>query len=597
MKISLCMIVKDDSELSILERCLDSIQNYVDGVYLTVTRPNQKGIEAMSKRRGVHLSEFKWEMGTEPWKNWDFSAARNFNFAQAPKSDWILWLDSDDIFVGGEYLRDVAETALEAKKDTVFFSYWYSCNFEGEPSMENLRSIDLEHLRERLIKPDKIVWKGRLHETPIPKENVKIDYSMYSYDVNSRPIAVMHGITDKQGLDRLERNRIILELQLEGEGDNPDPRTLLYLMKIYGEMDGDYLDKCLEYGQIYVEKSGWAEEIGVAYELMGNVWGKKGDNVKASEMYLKGIGVWPHQPMTYLRLAQALFNSKKYRECRHWLEIGMGLKMDNGSTMMNNYGAMKALASELLLKLSFQVEKNTKKALEAARLLQMSNPTPEHEANVEHLENLDRLNDACKNTDELTQYLEDIGETSTVVSVLDTLPGAINTQPFAIKARQRNVTPRVWGDKEICYFANFGGPHINHWDGNSLSKGVEGVAGSETAVVRMSENWVKQGYKVAVYGDPERPITINGVVYLPWYWFNPKDTFNIFIQWRGWGLAQQIKCKKFLVDLHDVFNGIDMGKKDLKKIDKIMVKSKFHRDLAPNVPDSKFKVISNGIDL
>lgn len=592
MKISLGMIVKDDTEVSLLERCLDSIQNYVDGVYLTVTRPNQTKIEALAKKRNLNLSEFKWEMGDEPWKNWDFSKARNFNFSQIPESDWVLWLDSDDIFVGGEYLREVAQTALEAGKDTVFFSYWYGCTFDGEPSIEHLKSIDLEHLRERLLKPEKMVWKGRLHETPVPLDGTKLSHTAYSYDKNERPIAVMHGLTDKESLDRLERNKIILEIQLKEEGNNPDPRTLLYLMKIYAEMDGGELDKCLEYGETYVQKSGWAEEIGTAYEIMGNVYGKKGDNTKAADMYLKAIGSYPYQPMSYLRLAQSLFNLKRYQECKHWLNMGMGIEISNTSTLMNNYVAMKSLSAELLLKLSFQVEKDTKKAFEAAKLLQEVNPSPEHEANVDYLDSVNRLNEACKNVDELCLYLEDIGGKDIVPRVLDILPAGINTQPFAIKARQRNTEPRKWGKKEICYFASFGGPHFEKWDGNSLKTGI---GGSETAVIRLSEEWTKLGYKVTVYCDPEKPCEINGVKYLPWYWFNKDDKFNVFIQWRGWGLAGRIKSKKFLVDLHDVFNGVDVGEKDVKNVDYFMVKSNFHRELALNIPNKKFKIISNGI--
>lgn len=591
MKISLAMIIKDDSEVAILERCLDSIQNYVDGVYLTVTRPDQVKVAEVAQRRGLHLSEFKWEMGDTPWKNWDFSAARNFNFAQVPKTDWILWCDTDDIWVGAENIRGIAEKSLEAGKDAIFFPYWYSCKFKGDPSFENLESIELEHLRERLLRPNKTTWKGRLHETFIPLPGIEIKHTGVFYEEGG--VAVMHGITEKEDKIRFERNKTILELQLEEEGDSPDPRTLLYLMKIYGELDdAEHLHKVLEYGKIYLEKSGWAEERQVACELIGNAYGKLGDNKKSGEWYLKGIGEWPYQPMIYLRLAMSLYNQKRFKECRYWLETGMNIKMDNHSTMMNHYSAMKALASTLLLKLSWNVDKNTKKALEAAKLLYQVSPMEEHAGTIDYLTDIDMLNDACGHLDNLCQYLEAIGENDKIPAILNLLPTAFSTQPFAIKIRQRNTPPKKWGKKEICYFANFGGPHFEKWDGNSLKTGI---GGSETAVIRLAEEWTKRGYRVAVYGDPKSPCEINGVVYLPWYWFNPKDKFNIFIHWRGWGMAGKIKCKKFLVDLHDIFNGEDFGDKDLKKIDKIMVKSQYHRSLGPKIPDKKFVIISNGL--
>lgn len=576
------MIVKDDTEVLMLDRCLDSIQNYVDEVFITVTNPNQTKIQDLSKKRNFHLSEFKWCD--------DFSKARNFNFSQVKETDYILWLDSDDIFIGGELLRDVAQTALETGKDVVFFSYWYACTFNGEPSQENIKSIDLEHMRERLLKPKKVTWKGQLHETPVGVGE-KLNYTLVNY--KDMPIAVMHCITDKMSVERMARNKAILEKQLISEGDNPDPRTLLYLMKIYAELDG-YEDKVLEYGEKYIEKSGWDEERCAAWEIMGNIYGKKGNNLKAIECYLKGIQEFPTQPMTYLRLAQAYFNSKKYKEARHWLTIAMSMDINTKTSSMVNYEALKVISAELLLKLAFQVDKNTKKALEAAKLLQSVHPTDEHLGSVEYLESLDAMNEACGYVDKLCEYLEKVGENDVIPKLLDILPKGISTQQFAVKARQRNMKPRVWGEKEICYFANFGGPFHEHWDGNSMNKGI---GGSETAVIRLSEEWVKKGYKVAVYGDPEKPCEINGVVYLPWYFFNKNDKFNIFIMWRSWGLAGKIKAKKFFCDLHDIFNGVDMEEENLKHIDKIMVKSRYHRTNAPTIPDNKFVIISNGVNI
>lgn len=170
---------------------------------------------------------------------------------------------------------------------------------------------------------------------------------------------------------------------------------------------------------------------------------------------------------------------------------------------------------------------------------------------------------------------------------------SIQCQPFAIKMLQRTSKPRKWGEKEICYFANFGGKHFYTWDGNSINKGL---GGSETAVIRLSEEWVKKGYKVTVFCDPEKPIVVNDVTYLPYYYFNRNDEFNIFIQWRGNALASKIKAKKFIIDLHDIFNGGDYTPEIMKHVDKVMVKSRYHRSNAPNIQDKQIVICSNGIN-
>jgi hypothetical protein len=84
---------------------------------------------------------------------------------------------------------------------------------------------------------------------------------------------------------------------------------------------------------------------------------------------------------------------------------------------------------------------------------------------------------------------------------------------------------------------------------------------------------------------------------LPYYYFNIKDEFNIFIQWRAGTLAGKVKAKKFFIDLHDIFHPSNYPPELVKHVDKIMVKSRYHRDLAPDIPNEKLVIISNGINI
>ena len=196
-------------------------------------------------------------------------------------------------------------------------------------------------------------------------------------------------------------------------------------------------------------------------------------------------------------------------------------------------------------------------------------------------------------SDELSKDLDDIEETNAIVPVLNALPLASTTQPFAHYLRNKFTPARKWGDKEICLFANFGNEHFEQWGLSSLNKGI---GGSETAVIRLVQEWVTHGYRVTVYGDPGDEQGVHyGINWLPWYHFNPQDEFNIFIQWRNWSLAGDIKAKKFLVDLHDIYSQMDIKDEDMEHVDALMVKSEYQRKLAPKVPDAKMKALSNGI--
>lgn len=602
MKLVACLIVKDDSEHENLVGALVSVVPYVNEVYVTATGEDVDGIESTCKELKVNYSYFKW--------NDDFSAARNFNFSQAPiNTDYIFWMDSDDRIVGGQHLREIAQLGKNNGKDVIFLEYWYACRFKGEPSVENIDQVELVHQRERLIRPGSIHWVGRLHETPMPIEGSKHVYTScpfkpYNPEKLEFPIAVAHMAEGGDHLlEKMARNKRILELQLAEERKRDvgaDPRTLLYLMKIYAELDEpELLDECLVMGQEYLKKSGWDEERGTCYELMGQVYGKKGDFHKAKDCFLNAIGQWPHNVLLYVRLASTCYNLKDYNGTRHWMEVGSKIDMDKRFTAgMVNFHAIKAMFAELLLKMNYHVDKDIRKAFEASKMLYQENPCKETLGQMELLESMVRMDDACKNLDEFTKYLHDIGNEHQIVPILDSVPDVIQDMPFAQNLRKKFSEGRKWDDNEICYFANFNQPHFSKWDTSSLETGI---GGSETAVIMLAQEWAKLGYRVTIYGDPVRkgdhtPKGAMGrVIYLPYYHFNIKDKFNVFIQWRGWQLAQMIKCKRFYVDLHDIISSVNLSPNQLNNIDKLLVKSQYQRDLLPTVEDSKFLVIPHGL--
>jgi glycosyltransferase involved in cell wall biosynthesis len=84
------------------------------------------------------------------------------------------------------------------------------------------------------------------------------------------------------------------------------------------------------------------------------------------------------------------------------------------------------------------------------------------------------------------------------------------------------------------------------------------LGGSEQAVVNLSENWVRMGKSVIVYGEvPD--ITLNGVVYKPIDCFDFGRRYKNLILWRNFGLITSIplgvKADLILADLHDNFIG------------------------------------------
>lgn len=592
MILSWCIIIKDDSELPKLKKAVESVIDHVDEIVITANGEKTSEIETYCRQYPkIKYAYLKW--------NDNFAEQRNFCASHIhPDADYYGWMDTDDVLINAHLLRDVAKISHKNEYDAVFFDYWYGNRFDGEPSPETYVETELNQKRERLLKPNAVTWKKRIHETPVPVDGASFKYTQVPYS-KDWPIVWMHLGADRDLPEealkaKTTRNRRLLELELaeEREHGEADPRTILYLMKIYAEEDDEEtLRLCVEMGREYLQKSGWDQERALCLQLMSKCVGKLNGDREARDFLYGAIKEYPYNPLLYLYLARAYFNLGNFRAMKHWMQMGLSLPVEENNGATNNILEMKILSAELMLEYYLRGERDIRKAYDAAKLLNILNPTENNKHNEEYLSNQKELDIASEHAHKLMDYLREIRREELIPLVVEAMPHEMKRLPFANRYYNRFKKPRVWQENEICYYANFGGEHFEKWDGGSLSKGI---GGSETAVIRLAEEWTKLGFRVIVYGDPLTDCEINGVTYLPFYKFNIKDRFNIFIQWRHSTLADKVNAKKFLVDLHDVFFA-ETHMPRVESVDRFMVKSDYHRSLGKKIPGNKFSIVSNGI--
>ena len=107
--ISLCMIVKDEE--SVLERCLKSVQGYVDEIIIVDTGSTDSTRD-IARRFTDQVYKFEWTN--------DFSAARNESLKHA-NGKWILVLDADEYFEETEIQKLRALLAsMDPRPDLVY---------------------------------------------------------------------------------------------------------------------------------------------------------------------------------------------------------------------------------------------------------------------------------------------------------------------------------------------------------------------------------------------------------------------------------------------------------------------------------------------
>lgn len=185
--------------------CIESFIGSVDqcvvvkaGVSTDKTPEILDGLKA--KYPNLELYDFDWVD--------DFSAARNFSFSKL-KTDWLLWVDSDDNLYNAEKLKSLAENA-PPEVGAIWFPYHYSIDEFGNPTTV--------YERERLLRAKYgWVWRSRLHETVSPITQCKY--------VRTDEVIVRHEHTT--GDSRKGRNFRILNLMLKD--DPSDKRVWMYL--------------------------------------------------------------------------------------------------------------------------------------------------------------------------------------------------------------------------------------------------------------------------------------------------------------------------------------------------------------------------------
>jgi len=140
-----------------------------------------------------------------------------------------------------------------------------------------------------------------------------------------------------------------------------------------------------------------------------------------------------------------------------------------------------------------------------------------------------------------------------------------------------------------------------NWDPSDNSLG-----GSEQAVVNLSENWIKKGKSVVVYGNIPNKI-LNGVLYKPWYQFNYNCKYKNLILWRIYGILSicpfNVKADKIIFDIHDNFslNVKNIYQKYFEYANNIFVKSNYHKECFTKILNNNYNnniiIIPNGVKI
>lgn len=293
------MIVKNEEE--VLEQCLSSVEDICDEMIIVDTGSTDQ-TKDIAKKFTDKVLDFEWID--------NFSAARNFSFRQAT-SDYILWLDADDVLLEEDQNKLKAlKKKLDFSVDAVSMIYHIAFDEYGNPTFS--------FRRNRLVKRERnFKWIGPVHEY----------LEVYGH-ILPADIAITHRKSTKSNdSNTSDRNLKIYEKRVE-QGEKFTPRDLFY----YGNelKDHQYYEKAIKYYQEFLNtKKGWVEDEIRACINMAACYRALGDLDKEIDALVQSIKYDVPRPEVSCRLGDLYKEKKLFKKAIIWYQLAIQVDLEN----------------------------------------------------------------------------------------------------------------------------------------------------------------------------------------------------------------------------------------------------------------------------
>jgi glycosyltransferase involved in cell wall biosynthesis len=302
MSVSIAMIVKNEEKT--LGRCLEALVDAVDEI-VVVDTGSTDGTQAVARQFTNRVFEYAWTQ--------DFSAARQYAFDQA-RSDWVGWVDADDVVVGATQIRPLA-ASVSPDVGAIYWRYALDVDSAGQPQCE--------FWRERLVRNDgSYRWQGRIHETLVtggPWQSVR-----------SADVWVEHRSPAERGPARLARNIALLEAEVAAA---PQPRPLFYLGREYASAGRS--DEALAAYLRYLALATWDDERYLAQTAVAGLLRMQNRLDEAVDADLQAIKLRARWPDAYFGLAQTSYFLGRWADVVHWCDVGRALPPPETDHILN----------------------------------------------------------------------------------------------------------------------------------------------------------------------------------------------------------------------------------------------------------------------
>lgn len=549
-KIAACLISGDSWNEEEVKTLLTSIEPWVHGIFIAYN--GDKKILPWQQYTSTKIvqKKFKWED--------DFGLARDQSFSLVPrdKYDYYLWIDTDDVFRVHEDFSDPLEEmfdSLDEYTKGIFIKY----NYAIEP---DTGIVVVEQWRERFLSTElEWRWKWPIHEVCAPPIATQIARREHCWIDHQR----------SSGDDRgaRERNRRILTKAATEEPE--ESRHIFYLAgetmaEADAEKEGPRKKELIEaaieiYNNFRIMRNSLDEDVYLATARMAELNRMKGDYSSALSCDMEAIAMYPDWPDGFVGAAKSCMEITDWRRMKAFAD--MATRIPKPATAVSIESLNSSFTPLFLRGFANENLGEREQALADYREAQKYWNPPNGQLN-------DKIDALMNNQNNNSVALEDV------------------------RKRYRGTRE----EKSICFYTN---RLIETWHPETLKKGGHG--GAETCIIELAPRFVAEGWRVAVFGTPgEHRGVHDGVEYWDSEEWLAQEPFTVFVSSRSpLPFESQINAKVKLLWMHDV-NLSEHLYRYKDEPDRIIALSQWHKGHLANlydIPESKFSILGNGIDI
>ena len=423
------------------------------------------------------VSEFGGEYHNLPFNKSalaDMAALRNESFRHMT-TDWIMWLDDDDLLQPGDgaKLKPYLE-GLGPDIGGAWMFYHYAHDEYGNPSTI--------HIRERLMRRDRIWhWEEPVHEIPVPE-------GLVVWDMN-HDVKVIHTGGHET------RTAKIMPVLLHRLQENPNDLRACFYMAQQLFADGQWAQAAEWYTRYSRREDAFTLQRWQCMTYAARCFREMGEHHRAIRADFEAILFMPNLADGYLGVAESFLRLGEFWKGIHFGELALLKEPPNPILFVNTLDY--SFRPYSVLSVCYAGAGQYKDAVDACnKALEVR---PGDKAVLENREKFQAMLEKDKQVKALITLMEtqptDEGKVSLAANIGD---GLIQVQeardilaPALLRLADRGTQPRVMF---LC------GRTFNEWD--SYSPETTGIGGSETALIEIASRFARAGWQAEVYCNP-----------------------------------------------------------------------------------------------